>query len=1122
MTASHFDFMLPAFPGLHEPACQAESLALGSPRASCFYARFTLETAVRWLYRNDLSLRTPYDTNLAALLHDPSFKALLQPTLFAKAVAIQKLGNRAAHEDQRPPRAEDAVYACRELLHVLYWLSRTYSTDGAHHPPVTFDPARLPRPLAGTTDSTPQALQALQQELDTARAEVAARDGRLLDGEQAIAALQAELAQLRAHNTAVPDDHDWDEADTRAHLIDLLLAEAGWDVQLPSVREFPVTGMPSPSGLGQVDYVLWDDDGRPLALVEAKRARKDALAGEQQARLYADRLEARFGRRPLAFCTNGYQHWLVDDLTGARRVAGFFTKAELQGRHARNSTRVPSSGLEISPTIVDRPYHIEAIRAVAGTFTHGERKALVVMATGTGKTRMTVALVDVLFRAHQVGRVLFLADRTSLVDQARRVFKKLLPDLTVTDLTKDANPSAHVALCTYQTMLHLVHAEEGGVRRFGPGHYDLVVADEAHRSIYQQYGALFGHFDAWLLGLTATPRDQVHRDTWLLFDTETGVPTFSYELKQAVDQGMLVPPRILQGATTFLQDGIEPADLPEDELEEWLAKVKDPVTGLVRGQVDPGELNKWLFNASTVDLVLEQLVERGLKGPDGDRLGKTILFARSQKHAGFVRERWLLHYPHLGGDFARVIHSGVDYAQTLIDQFSDPDKAPYLAISVDMLDTGIDVPEIVNLVFFKPVFSEVKYRQMLGRGTRLCKDVFGPGQDKTEFVVLDFGGNAERFGDEFSEADPPPATSTRARLFAQRLELATRLQQKCATEPDLQPWRSALLDRLHTEVEGMPAQNFLVRRHGELVDTWRPRERWDTLNAEDGPHLSARLGGLPSATDGDDESTRRFDLMVLVLQTARVGKPTQVQKAAERLARAVEGLHLRMAIPDVAKEAGLIEQASETDWWMLQPLLDTEDARKRLRGLLRYVVGQPIEPVYTFFTDTLEGVSEVQGLWEREPDRAQYRKKVEQHVRAHQDHVAVVKLRWARPLTPLDLQALESLVYDAGVVGGRQAFEAAFGTQEPLTRFIRRLVGLDKAAAREAFGEFLMGSTLSAPQIRFVDLIVEHLTHNGAMEPGRLWESPFTDVNAGGLDAVFPDPHGMRILEIVEGLNAAA
>lgn len=1120
MTASHFGFLLPAFPGLYEHACHAESLALGSPRASCFYARFTLETAVRWLYRNDPALRTPYDTNLAALLHDPSFKALLQPTLFAKAVAVQKLGNRAAHEDQRPPRADDAVYALRELLHLLYWLSRTYSPDGALHPPVAFDSSRLPQPVQGRADQTPQALQALQRQLDDARAEVAARDARLLDSEQAIAALQTELAHLRAHNTAVPDDHDWDEAETRTHLIDLLLAEAGWDVQQPGVREVPVTGMPSPSGHGAVDYVLGDDDGLPLALVEAKRARKDPLAGEQQARLYADRLEIQHGRRPLAFCSNGYQHWLVDAKTGARKVSGFFTKAELQGRHARAANRKPSASLEISSTIVDRPYHLEAIRAIAGTFDHGERKALVVMATGTGKTRMTVALVDLLLRARQVGRVLFLADRTSLVDQARRVFKKLLPDLTVTDLTKDPNPDAHVALCTYQTMMHLVHDEDGGVRRFGPGHYDLVVADEAHRSVYQQYGGLFGHFDAWLLGLTATPRDQVHRDTWRLFDTETGVPTFSYELKQAVDEGMLVPPRILQGATTFLQDGIEPADLPEDELEEYLAKVKDPATGLVRSQVNAAELNKWLFNASTVDLVLEQLMERGIKVGGGDRLGKTIVFARNVEHAKFIRMRWLHHFPHLGGDFAGLIHSEVAYAQSLIDAFSDPDKAPHLAISVDMLDTGIDVPEVVNLVFFKPVFSEVKYRQMLGRGTRLCKDLFGPGQDKTEFVVLDFGGNAQRFGDEFSEADPPPATSTRARLFAQRLDLAMRLAQ--AQDPELEPWRAQVLDKLHAEVDGMPPQNFLVRRHGELVDDWRPREKWQQLTQEDAAHLSGKLGGLPSVADEGDETTRRFDLLVLILQTARMGKPSQVQKAADRLALAVQGLQRRMAIPAVAAQADLIERAGEPDWWALEPLLETEDARHRLRGLMCFVLPETIKPVYTFLTDALDGVTEVQGAWGREPDRTQYRKKVEQHIRSHQDHVVIAKLRMARALTPTDLETLETLVYDAGVVGGRQAFEEAFGTQEPLTRFIRRLVGLEKAAAREAFGEFLAGSTLSAPQIRFVDLIVEHLTRNGLMEPGRLWESPFTDVDAGGLDAVFPDPHGMRILEIVEGLNAAA
>ena len=756
---SQFAFLSAEFPEVFAHASKAENLALSDPRSSCFYARLALEVAVNWLYTRDSTLRDPFETTLAARIHEPTFRKLVGDAIVAKARIIKDLGNTAVHET-RAVSPDKAVAAVRELFHVAYWLTRTYARGAKPGPGLTFSPQALPRttPIAA---STLKQLQEAARKFEESTKALAEAEQQRLASETQRAALEAELAALRAEvaaakaaNTTVADTHDYDEAATRDTFIDLLLQEAGWPLDKPPDREFPVTGMPNNTGEGFVDYVLWGDDGKPLGLIEAKRTRRDARVGQQQAKLYADSLEKQFGQRPVIFYTNGYEHWLWDDTRyPPRSIQGFLTKDELQLAIQRRMLRKPLGAEEVDGAIVERFYQTRAIRRIAEAFEKDhQRKALLVMATGAGKTRTVIALADLLMRANWARRVLFLADRVALVRQAVNAFKRHLPSSAPVNLVSDKGGQGRVYVSTYPTMMNLIDDTTDGKRRFGVGHFDLVVIDEAHRSVYRKYGAIFDYFDSLLVGLTATPKDEVDRDTYRLFELQRGVPTDAYGLDEAVSDGYLVPPRAVSVPLKFIRQGLRYDDLSEDEKEQWDAIEWDE-EGNVPTRVDPPAVNKWLFNADTVDKMLEHLMTHGLKVAAGDRLGKTIIFAKNHDHAQFIAQRFDVNYPHLKGSFARVIDFKTEYAQSLLEDFSQADKAPHIAISVDMLDTGIDVPEVVNLVFFKIVRSKTKFWQMLGRGTRLCPDLFGPGQNKEFFYVFDFCQNFEFFNQNPQVAD---------------------------------------------------------------------------------------------------------------------------------------------------------------------------------------------------------------------------------------------------------------------------------------------------------------------------------------------------------------------------------
>ena len=731
---SQFAFLSVEFPEVFELASKAETLAISDPRSACFHTRLALESAVSWLYARDVSLRDPYESTLSARIHEPSFRRLAGEPIVAKARIIKDLGNAAVHETRTVAPAK-AVTAIRELFHIAYWLTRTYAKGAKPAPNLVFSPQALPRTTQIAAASLKQLQDSARKYEEHAKALAEAEQQRLASETQRaaleaeLAALRAEVAAAKAANAKIGDTHDYDEAATRDAFIDLLLHEAGWPLDRPQDREFPVTGMPNAKGGGFVDYVLWGDDGKPLGVVEAKRTRKDARVGQQQAKLYADRLEKQFGQRPLIFYTNGYEHWLWEDTRyPPREIQGFLTKNELQLAIQRRTIQRSLAAEEVDPAIVERFYQTRAIRRVAETFEKDhQRKALLVMATGAGKTRTVIALADLLMRANWAKRVLFLADRVALVRQAVNAFKRHLPSSAPVNLVTERDGQGRVYVSTYPTMMGLIDETADGKRLFGAGHFDLIVIDEAHRSVYRKYGAIFDYCDSLLVGLTATPKDEVDRDTYRLFNLQRGVPTDAYGLDEAVRDGYLLPPRAVSVPLKFVRQGLRYDDLSEEEKEQWDAIEWDEF-GFVPRQVDPPDLNQWLFNADTVDKVLEHLMTHGQKVAAGDRIGKTIIFAKNHAHALFIAQRFDANYPHLKGTFARVIDHQEPYAQSLIEDFSAADRAPHIAISVDMLDTGIDVPRGREfLVFFKIVRSKTKFWQMLGRGTRLGPIFSGQG-----------------------------------------------------------------------------------------------------------------------------------------------------------------------------------------------------------------------------------------------------------------------------------------------------------------------------------------------------------------------------------------------------------
>lgn len=1131
---SNFAFLRAEWPALYSEAVHAEQSALVDPRTACFYARRALELTIDWLYQADASLRMPYRHDLAAKINEATLVALVGAPLQAKMDVIRRQGNAAVHRTA-PVSGGDAVRVLRELFHVLYWLAATYSRDPSHVPSanLAFDVAQLPAAevSAEAHQKTLAELQEMASEFARKEEELAAARRTQKELDAAILELQAQIKAAKIANAGATEHHDYNEGETRSLIIDLLLKEAGWDLDHLEDREFPVTGMPTPSGEGKVDYVLWDNDGKPLGLVEAKRTIKNAREGQHQAQLYADALQAEFGQRPVIFYTNGYTTHIWDDLNyPPREIQGFYNKDELRLVVQRRTSRQALAGVLLNEEIVERDYQVRAIRRISEAFEQEHRRAaLLIMATGAGKTRTVIALIDLLIRANWVKRVLFLADRQALVIQATNAFKQHVPGIPTVNLLAEKEMEARVFVSTYPTMLNLMNdVTADGRRRFGPGYFDLVVIDEAHRSIFQKYKAIFEYFDAFLVGLTATPKDEVDRNTYRIFGLQDGDPTDSYSLDEAVADGWLVPPQAVDVPLKFPRRGIKYDDLTEEEKAAW-DEAEWPEDEPIPTEVTADEVNRFLFNADTIDKMLETLMTYGVKVAAGDRLGKTIIFARNNHHAEFIVDRFNEIYPEHKGEFAQVITYQKAFAQDLIDKFSVKDSTPHIAISVDMLDTGIDVPEVVNLVFAKPVHSKTKFWQMLGRGTRLCPDLFGPNLDKTGFRVFDLCQNIYYFNQNLPTVEGRLQPSLSEQIFLRRADLLLGLDrvatesEQAAEEVEL---RRELANRLHAEVAGMDLANIEVRRHLQEVETYRQLDNWQPrLTPEMHADITHHLAGLPTTFKEDDpsEEAKRFDYLVLRLQLAYLnaepaydGLRTQVQELAAALLDPV-----LLSIPAVSQQRVLLEEVAGDGWWQDITLPMLETMRKRLRSLVKLVPHVKRGVVYTDFEDELGDLSlpEIRSL-PPGPNRTRFAAKVRTYVRSHADDTLVRKVRSNQQLTSADLDELATRFVEFGF-GTAEDVQQATEQYEGFGLFLRAMTGLDYEAVGTAFAGIRSGQMLTPQQDGYLELLIEVIAKNGTAKVSDLYESPFT-LRARGPEDLFTDEQIDAIDAVMQEIRARA
>lgn len=886
------------------------------------------------------------------------------------------------------------------------------------------------------------------------------------------------------------------EKDTRKHYIDLYLREAGWQVIdkentiLPAKAgiEIKVSGMPNREEIGFVDYVLYGNDARPIALVEAKKTSVSPMKGKEQALLYAQCMQKQYGYLPIVYYTNGYQIWIIDQLGyPSRQVFGFHSVKELEYLK-QNRNRGQITDLNIKQDITDRPYQKMAITSVCEAFNRNRRKALLVMATGTGKTRVAISLVELLQRNRWIKNILFLADRTALVTQAKRNFNKLLPDYTISVLSdKDKKPdlNARLVFSTYQTMINLI---DGDSKEFGVGRFDLIIIDEAHRSIFNKYRAIFTYFDSLLVGLTATPRDEIERSTYSTFDLEEGKPTFHYEIEEAVRDKYLVGYTVLDRTTKFLKQGVKYSELSEDEKEQYESLFLTP-EGDLPTELSGDDFFKKIYNDNTVDLVLQTLMNEGLRIEGGEKIGKTIIFAFNHVHAELIVKRFEKLYPELGSEYCKLIDNYVTYAQNIIDTFSVREKMPQIAVSVDMLDTGIDVPDVVNLVFFKRIYSKIKFIQMIGRGTRKSDDIFGAKKHKELFYIFDFCDNFSYFEMNPEGRQVNQGYSLTQKIFQLKLDLLFELQKQEHQLSDYhKEYYLQIKDELFKIVRNFNRDRILVRDKLPIVDKYTHSVKWDYISKFDLQELKHHLTLLVDM-DGDIESAKSFDLKVFYVMLSLLSDEIIAKKAIGQIVRMSQVLLERLTIPQVASKKELLLQVITQTYWNQISIERLEHLRSELRYLIQYIT----EPKGLYSTDFKDDLIDQGNKDVNIQDFKTYEEKVIDYILRNSGNETIIKIKMLDKLESKDLKELERILWEE--LGTEEDY---FGVtkEENLAVFIRSIVGIEQSAINEKFSEFLNTNILNAKQQEFVKSIISFVQQNGDITNKDLVEtSPFNEID---------------------------
>jgi type I restriction enzyme R subunit len=1157
---SNFRFLQSQWPDLHQRAIKAEKAVIVDPRTSLVYARMALELAVNWMYQNDYDFELPYDTSLNSLMKQSCFREQFSHKLYRETDLIRKAGNLAIHN--RPVSVVDAEQVIINLFYLCKWFAKSY-TDGDIEVPGLFNTGFIPKEgEAALSKKQRKALQArfdkeieqnqdaLKQTLEQNKQlqdENALQRKQIQDLQKTLNARKAEAAQLDEVQ------HPRNEYETRKHMIDVALREAGWNLQGINDKEYKVIHMPkstNTSGTGYVDYVLWDDDGKPLALVEAKRTLESATKGENQAQLYADCLEKMHGQRPVIFYSNGFETYIWDDqfYKSSRLIKGFLTKAELQSTIFRRTNRRDIRKEEIDAEIAGRTYQMRSIKSITehyagtdkatGNLIGTNRGALLVLATGTGKTRTAIALSKLMLKANWAKRILFLADRVSLVNQAKRNFVKHMPDHSRVSLLKDKeNKDTRLVFSTYQTLMGKIdEVYEGTERFYGVGHFDLIIVDEAHRSIYKKYQAIFEYFDALFLGLTATPVDRIDRNTYAAFDLPDKQPTDAFTFEEAVNSNppYLTPYRTIEVPTKFQTQGIKYSELSEEEKEEFEKEILDGEEATGNEWVNKEALNAWLFNEDTAIKTLSYVLKHGIKKRGGDEIGKTIIFARNRKHAQFLKKMLMkMDKERYGNNYAKVITHGEPKTEEFIRRFCDEEKErlPQIAISVDMLDTGIDAPSVVNLVFYKPVKSYAKFWQMIGRGSRLRPDLFGPGKDKDKFLIFDLCGNFEFFEENPKGIETKVQKSLTEEVFNTKLLLAQYLKEgRFKNNTELQQFRDQLLNELHAEIKNLDTSRFDVKMKMEWVLDYGMdnRELWNHLDKKDIKNIRENLSMLVKPANNDSDLARFYDKLLYKLMTKRVESPDIESFVAKyrvpitKVAIISKKLLKKTSIPVIKEKIDVISKPLDKEFWKIEGLNHLETIRSGIRDLLRYIDKEDQKYATTNFMDELYVGDVVIKDYNNKEPQVKYGSspfksnlhRLEEIIRKNKNNVTIARIRNGEAITDNEIKALESLLFNDKIK--RESLENELGSKLNLVDLIIHATGLSEKRVDEAFAEFINKNQLSSVQIRFLETIKEFLTKNGEINPEKLFDAPaFKKFHNHGIEGVFTEQQTDTIFNII-------
>ncbi|WP_020561549.1 type I restriction endonuclease subunit R [Methylosarcina fibrata] len=1096
MQSVNFEFIRPHRPEIADLGGFAEYHLYTDPSSSLIKLRALAEQAVKSIYHLERLPRL-YRPQLIDLINDASFQEVANKTLITNLNYLRIQGNGPAHGEKGDTRT--AAIALGVAQQIVAYLAVRYYGLSKEEIPQFQEPVNVQQQTEvlkrdnqhyqKLLKEQSEALDALLAEVDQLRTKASYQESNAAD----------RLASASA-SQQVSDALQWNEAQTRKLMIDTLLAKAGWDVKdsRQVALEWPVDHQPTVSGKGKADYVLWDDNSKPLAVIEAKKASETLSQGREQARYYADGLEKMSGQRPVIFYTNGYEIGIWDDVqyNSARTVYGFYGKESLKYLFYQRQHRNPDpEQLNPDATIAGRPYQIEAIKSVVAKFQQQRRKALIVQATGTGKTRVAIAICELLLRSGWGKRILFLCDRNELRKQGADAFKTFLPSepRCIIGQTQQVDTNARIYVSTYPAMMNRFE-------QFDIGFFDLIIADESHRSIYNKYRDLFIYFDALQLGLTATPVKFISRNTYALFGCENQDPTFEFGLEQAINNvpPYLVPFKAKDLTTNFLREGIKWANLTEEQREQLQEQDDNAESYDYAGK----DIGKAVFNKDTDRIILQNLMEKGIKDDTGALVGKSIIFARSQRHSELLQETFKELYPQHGEAVCKVIHNKVPRVEALIDEFKEPRNNFRIAISVDMLDTGIDVPEVVNLVFAKPVKSWVKFWQMIGRGTRLCENLFGPGQHKTEFLIFDHYGNFKYFEEEYEEAETGDSKSILHHLFDARLQLAqTAAAQNNRVAFDL------AIQLLKQDINDLPENSIQVRNALKQVHEMQQEGVLEAFTPATQQQLLKVIAPLMSNRKISDKDAIKLDRLIAEMQDCLLKKASCFQdKQMEFLSRVDR---LAITIKAVRAKDELIAAIQKQAWWQDADCAKLENLRLELRGIMKYqqggVNGSNVKQI-----DVVEDKEQVQYndviLNLKGTEAIAYRFKIKTILDDLLDSsLTLQKIRSGEAVTDSELQQLSSLVLTQNPGIDLNTLKEFFpDSAGQLHVAIRALIGLEPEKVEAHFTDFLhRHERLTAIQVRFLNLLKSYIANNGFITVEKLYAAPFSTLHAEGIDGIF-------------------